>query len=270
MLFAVSSVYGRMSGAGEVTTIKSAGINPTSILWPTFAFAVFLSFVTVWLNDVAMSWGYLGVQRVVVNAVEDIAYGMLRSQRSYSTKAFSVSVKRVEGRKLIQPLFTFQPTGDAPAVTISAREAELRSSPGSGVLVVSCRDASVDVGGATADFPNDVIEREISLDEATRKGGLSQTPSHMPMRIIPEQISAQRLAISRTEQQMAVQAAGQMLTGDLAQLNSGAWASSSAKLRDQRVQLCKLQTESPRRWANGFSCLCFVLIGAVLLNYREG
>lgn len=119
ILFSVSSVYGRMSGANEIVAIKSLGISPMAVLWPALSLAVLLSFATVWLNDLAMSWGHNGVQRVVVDALEDIAYGMLRSRRSFSTQAFSVSVKRVEGRTLISPMFTLQE--DSGQVTVRAK-----------------------------------------------------------------------------------------------------------------------------------------------------
>src|SRR6185437_6154844 len=36
LLFAASSVYGRMSGSNEVVAIKSLGISPMAVLWPCF------------------------------------------------------------------------------------------------------------------------------------------------------------------------------------------------------------------------------------------
>jgi lipopolysaccharide export system permease protein len=33
--------------------------------------------------------------------------------------------------------------------------------------------------------------------------------------------------------------------------------------------LYRLQTEPPRRWANGFSCLCFALVGAPMAIRRR-
>ena len=181
ILFAAATVYGRMSGSNEIVAIKSLGISPMVVVWPVLGVAVLLSLLTVWLNDVAMTWGYQGVQRVVVNAVEDIAYGMLRTQRSYSTKAFSVNVKRVDGRKLIRPVFTIQSPGDATPTTITAQEAELRSSPGSGVLTLIFTNSSIESNGIRSE-DSGTFEREISLDEASRKNPGSQSPSHMALR----------------------------------------------------------------------------------------
>ena len=83
ILFSVSSVYGRMSGANEIVALKSLGISPMVVIWPALVLAVLLSFATVWLNDLAMSWGFNGMQRVVIDALEDIAYSMLRARGSF-------------------------------------------------------------------------------------------------------------------------------------------------------------------------------------------
>jgi lipopolysaccharide export system permease protein len=260
ILFAVAIVYGRMAGTNEVVAIKSLGISPMAFLWPTILLSVVLSFITVWLNDVAMTWSYFGVQRVVIDAVEDIIYGILRSQHSYSNRALSITVKRVEGRILIRPTFTFQANGDTPAVTISSEEAELRSNPGSGVLTIICRNGTVDVGGATFDFP-DTIEREIPLDE----GGQKTTPAaHTALSAIPEQIIKQRQNVNRFEKLMGAEAGYELLTGDFGSVASGGWDQRVHALQEEKWQLHRLMTEQPRRWANGFSCLCFALVGACL------
>ena len=107
MLFAVASVFGRMSATNEITALKAAGITPMAVIWPAIALAVVVSFVSVWLNDVAVSWGRDGVRRVIVNSVEEIIYGRLRQQRSYSTPQVSINVKGVEGRRLIRPTLSF-------------------------------------------------------------------------------------------------------------------------------------------------------------------
>ncbi len=64
ILFAVSMVYGRMSASNELVVLKALGISPMAIVWPSLALAVLLSLATVWLNDLAMSWGFHGVQQV--------------------------------------------------------------------------------------------------------------------------------------------------------------------------------------------------------------
>jgi lipopolysaccharide export system permease protein len=263
MLFAVTNVYGRMAGSNEIVAIKSLGISPTVVIWPVIALAVLLSLFTVWVNDLAVSWGYQGVQRVVLGAVEDIAYSMLKVQKSYSTRSFSVSVTDVRDRKLINPIFSFQPSGDAPQMTITAEEAELRSNLADNRLKISCRNGTVDIGGATFDFP-DVMEQEISLDDAARKERSTLSAANIALRELSGEIAKQHDAIDRAGQEMALIGGFQLMTGDFAKLSPAAWEGLLANRKDQQNRLYRLQTEPPRRWANGFSCLCFALVGMPL------
>ena len=53
-----------------------------------------------------------------------------------------------------------------------------------------------------------------------------------------------------------------MLTGDFEQLTSPFWGTYTASREDLNRRLCRLLTEPHRRWSAGFSCLCFVLVGA--------
>ena len=56
MLYAVSSVFGRMTGANEIVAIKSLGINPMVVVWPVVVLAGFLSLGTVWMYEIAATW----------------------------------------------------------------------------------------------------------------------------------------------------------------------------------------------------------------------
>src|SRR5437588_5999569 len=127
MLFTICLVYGRMSADNEVVATKALGITPIVLLWPAWILAFGLSLVGVWLTDLAFSWGALGAQRVVIQSVEEIAYGLLRTQRSYANQRFSIIVKDVQDRRLIRPDMNFQASSDTPAIRISAAEAEMNA-----------------------------------------------------------------------------------------------------------------------------------------------
>ncbi len=66
MLYAVSSVFGRMTGANEIVAIKSLGINPMVVVWPVVVLAGFLSLGTVWMYEIAATWSRPSVQRTVL------------------------------------------------------------------------------------------------------------------------------------------------------------------------------------------------------------
>ena len=162
MLFAVASVFGRMSAANEVTALKAAGITPMAVIWPAITLALVVSFVSVWLNDIAVSWGRDGVRRVVVNSVEQIIYGRLRQQRSYSTPQVSINVKGVDGRRLLRPTLSFLTSDTGTPATVTAAEATLEANPEGGTLVVTFRDGTLHMGDYTASFP-DTIVREVMV-----------------------------------------------------------------------------------------------------------
>ncbi|MGO8747535.1 MAG: LptF/LptG family permease [Thermoguttaceae bacterium] len=268
LLLATTLVYSRMSGANEVVAIKALGISPIAMLWPTLVVAFLVSLVTVWLNDVAVSWGRSGVERVALAAAEEIAYGLLRTEHSYSTPQFSINVKHVEGRQLIHPIVTIAGQGSAPSIAITADEAELHANFKEGVLKITLRNATVDVEGwGVVRDPN--YEHAIPLRDASRAGENTSSPSSVPLHRIREEITRQEEAIRQQELELGVRAGSQMLWGDFADLNGGFWIESANQLAMMRTNLCRLRTEPHRRWSAGFSCLCFVWIGAPIAIWRR-
>jgi lipopolysaccharide export system permease protein len=261
-LLACTTVYARMAGANEVVAVKALGISPTVLLWPAFFLAFALSLGTVWLNDLAVSWGRNGVQRVVLEAVEEIIYSMLQSQRRYSSSYFAINVKRVEGHRLLRPTLTLQGRGNSPAATITAEEAELQADQSAGVLKIILRNGSIDVAGKVKfEFPN-IYEQEIPLNEASRARDSQKLPSCLALSSIHDEIEAQRATIAHYEQEMAAEAAYEMLCGDFDESTGGDWAFRAIGRADQSGRLCRLLTEPHRRWSAGFSCLCFIWVGA--------
>jgi len=261
MLFAVASLFGRMSASNEITALKAAGISPTAAIWPALGLAVVVSFVSVWLNDVAVSWGRDGVRRVIVGSVEDIIYGRLRQQRSYSTAKLSINVKGVEGRKLVRPTLSFQPGGETAPVTVSAAEAQMRADPQAATLTITCRNGTLHVGDVKAVFP-DTIERVVPLDAVSRKETSTTSPSDIPLADFPKARVEQVALLGRIRQLEAAKTAIGMFTGRLEQTLPAFTEPERQQEKQAIARLNRIIMEPWRRWANGFSCLCFVLVGA--------
>jgi lipopolysaccharide export system permease protein len=262
LLLATTTVYSRMSGSNEVVAIKALGISPMAILWPSFFVACLLSWLTVWLNDVAVPWGRCGAQRVIVDAVEEIAYGMLRTERYYSSSSpqFSINVKRVDDRKLIQPTVTVGALGRLPSLTIDAQEAELRADREENVLKIWLRNANVEFGGGgVLFFPQ--FEYEIPLLSPSREES-SASPSAIPMGRLARETARHQQAIQHRHEDLAAAAGFQMMSGDFDDLLEPSWQARMAELAGMHTYLCRLKTEPHRRWSAGFSCLCFVWVGA--------
>jgi lipopolysaccharide export system permease protein len=264
MLLACTTVFARMAGANEVVAVKALGISPLVLLKPAFFLAFLLSIVCVWLNDTAQSWGRAGIENVVLNALESIIYNQLRAQHRYSAANFSINVKRVDGRSLLGVTVSMQERGDSPGVTIAAEEAELHLNRAEQKLTISFRNLSIDMTGSKvnghAELPEYVLP--IPINEASRQRAAARLPSTLALWEIPKEIADQRAAIAHFEQDIALRAAYQMLTGDFEQLSHPFWGTYVDGRADLNRRLCRLLTEPHRRWSAGFSCLCFVLVGA--------
>lgn len=265
ILMAAASVFGRMSADNEVVALKSLGISPMTIIYPALVLAFFVSLVAVWINDIAVSWGRTGIYRVVVESVEEVAYSMLRTQRSYSTRMFSINVQDVVDRRLISPMIEIQASKGSPAISINATEAELRSDTDKNTLSILLTNGTIDMGDRwSVAFP-DTYEQVIPLLDATRKGNNGDSPSVVQLRKIPIETKKQETLTDLTERNGATSAAFQMMTGDFSELaNDEVWRKKRGAISGARDRLHRLRLEPWRRWANGFSCFFFVLLGAPL------
>lgn len=264
ILFATCFVYGRMSAENEVIAFKSLGISPLVLLSPVLALSFLLSLVGVWLNDVSYSWGHAGTQRVVIQSVEEIVYGMLRTQRSYANPRFSIIVKAVDGRRLIRPIMNFQSNNDMPAFTLTAAEAELQSNLEENTLSLILIDCKMDTDeGLTFDWPGRTVQ-DIPLTYAAAKDLGDSNPAHLPLRKMGQAIETQKQTITELEQSVAAETGLALMTGDFDLLEQASWQKRQSSVNTARARLYRLQSEPWRRWASGFCCLAFVLVGAPL------
>jgi lipopolysaccharide export system permease protein len=270
MLLAVTYVYGRMASYNEIVAIKSLGISPMAVIWPTFVLATLVSFGAVVLNDIAVSWGRLGVQRVFLSSIEEVTYSQLRLKRAHNFGKASILVRDVDGHRLIHPTLTIQSSGSEPAMTVSAAEAELSLLPDEGRIILRLQDFEID-GSFKYKDPG-TFTYEISLEELTGSTTKNRSPSTYALAEIAPAIREQEDLLARIEQSLVAQLAFGMMTGDFASLSDAAWEAHQSDRQSAEYRLHRLHTEPWRRWASGFSCLCFVLIGvpvAVWLKQSE-
>jgi lipopolysaccharide export system permease protein len=264
MLFTVCFIYGRMSADNEIIAAKALGISPVVLLWPAWIIAFGLSIVGVWLTDLAFSWGAVGAQRVVIHSVEEIAYGMLRTNGSYANQKFSIIVKDVQGRKLIRPIMNFQANNDMPALRIAAAEAELKSDLSRGVMILNLTDCELEMSPNIRSFFPGEQSREFPLNFFSAKEVRQGSPTNLPWRQITTEIPAEEQHIKDLERSFAAQSALALVTGEFQNLSEADWKTKRKQLADARSRLCRLRTEPWRRSANGFSTLAFVIVGAPL------
>ena len=222
LLLACTTVFARIAGANEVVAVKALGISPMVLLWPVLIFAFAMSLVTVWLNDLADSWGRNNIQRVVIDNVEEIIYSMLQTQRRYSTSNFSINVKDIDGPRLLRVTLSITGHDNSPKMSINAEEATLRCYRGEGVLKVFAKNGVIDVGDKhSLAFP-DVQVFEIPLTDASRARN-SNVWTNLSLRELPDAIATTQSQIEQHGQMMAAQAAYEMACGDFDELTSGDW-----------------------------------------------
>jgi lipopolysaccharide export system permease protein len=257
MLLAVSTVFGRMTGTNEVVAIKSLGISPMALVWPVLVLAAFFSLGTVWMYEIAATWCRPTRTVVVMESIEDIALSMLQTRHSFPGEfpcdLLSIIVKGVENREgkrvLIQPTITIN---GPPKTMVTAAEAELhttwqRRGRQVGKLVIVCRQVVVDVEGSAKVFAEE-LQREFPIEVPP------PDPYHrdwVSMRAIPNLIARLQAEVRGLEQILAARKA-------LGEKPSPAALNQIAEVRHK---IDRLKTEPYRRWSNGFTCLCFALIG---------
>jgi lipopolysaccharide export system permease protein len=258
ILFAASAVYGRMSGGNEIVALKSLGINPLAVVIPTLVFATLLSLVTVWLNDVATSWGYAGIRQVVVDGVEEIAYGMLRAQHRFDHAKFAIVVKEVDEHRLVLPEFLIRSAEGIPDISVSADEAEMFAA-GAGTLRVKFTNGRLEAGPRVFEFP-DTIEREIQLFDPDAENS-QISPSHVNLGSLANRLANDEVTLAIDQEKITAQAGYWLAQGDFNALANADWRAAQDSLNNLNQNVKRILVEAPRRWATGFSCLCFAIVG---------
>jgi lipopolysaccharide export system permease protein len=264
-LFAVCCVYGRMAADGEVATVKAIGVSPLQLIKPAVVFAAILSPGVVFLSDLAVSWGRPGVAQVVLGSLEDIAYRFLQSQHSYnSSHGFTIHVQDVDGRRLIHPTVNIR-SRTGGAIELTAKEGSLRLDPETNTLLLNVVDSRVEGGEGNQGIIPGETEFRIPLGRAFRqRDASSASPSELPLREIgPESIAQER----RSQQaigQLAAHTGFSLLSARWDEISGASGQASQSQITASDKRLARLHTEPWRRWAQGFSCFCFVLVGAPL------
>jgi lipopolysaccharide export system permease protein len=268
LLLATTSVYGRVSSSNEIVAIKSLGISPMAMIWPTFILSCIVSLGAVVLNDIAVSWGRGGVERVLVESLEEIAYGQLRAAHRFSTERLKVNIKRLEGRKLIRPYIQFTSKNGRPPSLIFAEAAELHADLAASAVSIKLFNADGQLSGWNISHPGE-FERSFSLEEFTGRDRGARHPTSFALSELGGAKMEQMKYIERMHLDMAADAGAALLFGRLEELSQAQWQSRENELAAAERTRHRLFTEPYRRWANGFSCLGFVLIGAPMAIRRK-
>lgn len=264
MLLATTSVYGRLSASNEIIAAKALGISPWKLTKPTLVLAALVSLGAVALNDLAVSWGRQGVQRVFVESLEEVIYNQLTLHRSYAKGGVQINVKRVEGRRLVLPTVAVK-SRDGEDWALSSASAELVSSADRSKLIV--RFEGIHLEGEINAAIVDTVEREIDLHDVLGDGGRS--PSNYSLSEIVQEQRAVGDRLANLHRSQTTERALAMMTGDFDRLSAESWETSERAISWENYMHRRLAVEPYRRWSSGFSCLAFVLVGAPMAIWRQ-
>ncbi len=265
LLFSICSVYGRMASANEVTAIRAMGVSPMVMMAPAIALAFVVSLGTVWLNDVGFAWSYWGIEQTLINGAEELAYNALRTEGRLQTKAFVIDVTGVDGNLLLDP--RIEVLGTEP-VLLRAETGKLVWRPETKSIVLHLKDGMVTTSNATIRFP-DEIKQEFPIVDPEAFAELQRNPAHLYLRDIPKAVVQNRAELIELQKICAIGVGMQLLGGDLIGSSASVWKEKTRRIATIQKRLLRLAVVPYRRWANGFSCMAFAIIG-IPISLRIG
>jgi lipopolysaccharide export system permease protein len=216
------------------------------------------------MYEIAATWCKPKVKRIGVEALEEVVLSMLQKNRSCGGDQipFCITVKRVdkpakagERPRLIEPTITIY---GPPKITISAAEATMQTDWTKRALCIECTRGEFDFGGPRMSFPGteqfSVPIPEPNWDRFHRDWVAMRDISNLIVEL-------QKVVMER---QAALQVLEENKPAGVPQPPQEAEkiAATKAEINDCNFKINRLRAESYRRWANGFTCLCFALIGA--------
>lgn len=249
LLFAATSAYGRFAAQGQLTAVRALGVSTWAVVWPVLCVAVLASLATFCLYDVCARWSRPALERLAVESVDDVAYSILKAQRSFVAQPLTIFVQDVREKELVAPLIVIEQGEDEPEIRLTADRASLEYRPESNSLQLVCWNGQIEVAGeaqVTMDrrfvYETPLASRELKSDE-------SRSPAELPL--------------SRMHAQWAFEHA------KLAGLAESGRPNAAREMAARRERMHRLEAEGSRRLANGFGCLAFVMLGIPIAIWQR-
>ena len=173
VLFAVSVVFGRMSADNELTAIKAAGIPITRVLIPAFLLGIALSATVYVLYREFIPSCLHRLRTTALQDIQELLYARLRRDLVFNDPKvnYSISVREVQGNRLIYPTFTKRDDHGQDEIIAQAVEAELEVDLEQRVVRVHMLhgEISKDAGQSYVIFDKQVIPVELPPIGAARR-----------------------------------------------------------------------------------------------------
>lgn len=253
-------VYGRMSSDNEITAAKAAGINVLTLLWPSFVLGAALSLGTLILTDQFIPWSRGNIERIVTLAMEDIFLDLLSTQNrvTNSQQGLSVTVLRVDGRKLINPTFRYTPKDSPNPVTIQAREATIEFNIPHREVVLHLVNASMETPGGTAMVRDGTHSFPLQLPEQ------QEHPRNLPIATLKSELTKAAAQKAYLQERLLLISSLAIAEGHFNRLNENELVLMKAEIGYITDREIRINTEIHNRIAMACSCFFFVTFGSPL------
>ena len=257
LLLSVCVVYGRISGDLEVIAAKSAGISAMQLLVPAFLLGTVLAIGSFGLLNYAIPWGVSNIERIVIQAAEEIFFDVLRTQHYFSNpnEGYAITVRDVKNRTLLDATIRYR--RNHQQYTVCAEAARLRFDLHEKEVLVHLKNVSG--GGAGSDFSGEMKHSQLRFPlemELAKVVSRNLTIDTLRQEIVRAEIDQERLATEKN-----IEATMLLFTGDLQQLASEEISELDKQAARAVTNELKYRAEIHNRFSMSASCLFFAVLG---------
>ncbi len=278
LLFASTVVYGRLAGDNEVIAVKTAGLSAMILIWPTIILAFFLSLALNRLSATYIPQSTHAGRLVIYQNLEDYFYKTLKKSRYADLAQWVITVKDVQGRTMIGPIFKKRAEKHEPAaflprpgepeeqgaydMIVSSKTAIIKFQFEKDLVEVYFEDANIVKAGAErseGNFKDTKIEIPIPNKGAFNQGKMVEEMTVDEMKET-EANYLEKIAMERERQ--AVRASMFIGAGQPRLVEWDQVQAAFGRFDYWRSECKKFQTEIQFRQAMSWGSLFFVVLGA--------
>lgn len=265
-LFATCLVYGRLAHDNEILAIKSAGVNVLYVVWPGVILGTIMSCVTMAMYVELIPSTFHMLRAQVMKDVEEYMYALLKKDCYIKQPGmnYSIFVKQVQGRRLIDAVFKRQDAQGNYDVIATAREAYLFVD-GKGdekkqlrVKMFHCQVFGNDQKEDRGYF----AEKEWTVDLSPEMGGVNKKAR--PRALTWFELGERRVELVEEVKTASAELAEKMVAANLASPPENLHqhiANLKNVIKYKMIDIRCVDAEMHMRPAISFGCLFFVLVG---------
>lgn len=259
-LFATCVVYGRLSADNEILAIRSAGISILKVVWPGVVLGLVVSCVTMGLYYRIIPYTHHLMRTIFLKDVQELMYGLLRKEKKIDQPRleYALFVQRVQGDKLINPIFKRRSKKGGFDSVLAAREAVLQVDQSHKQVLVHLRDVRPWTDGNAAGHVDEQLQPVPLPEDLIPRG------PHKPRDMSWQEMRGRRAELAdeveKTTAEIGLRAGLGALNGGVQNLPQHL-KNLHEKLGDREFNLRAIDAEMQMRPALAFGCVFFVLVG---------